>query len=204
MNDKKISVTVLLPAGRLPLEIMARVHDFAKKYKLELYCSTAQNIRILEVPEPRVQEIKDELTLLGAAFKGPGKFPLPRVCIGKPHCNLGLIDIESLNTAILDRFGDLQNVKGKFKISLSACPLGCSGLRTTDIAVVATKKGFELFVGGHGGPFPKIGRRYLRGASEGEILDAIDVLVLFHDKKTIKKQRMVKLLDDPEFPFTEV
>lgn len=204
MDEKKMSVTVLLPAGRLPLDIMDEIHSFARKYDLGLYCSTVQNIRILEVPESKVQEIKDALIPLGADFKGPGKFPLPRVCVGKPHCNLGLIDIESLNDAILVRHGARKNVKGKFKISLSGCPLGCSGVKTTDIAVVATKKGLELFAGGHGGPFPKLGRRYLRGATEEEIIDAIGVLVDFHDAKTSKKQRMYKLIDDTDFPFTEV
>ena len=199
-----MSVTVLLPAGRLPLDILDKIQQFAGQYGLELYCSTAQNIRLLEVPGSKVQEIKDALIPLGADFKGPGKFPLPRVCVGKPHCNFGLIDIEALNDAILDRYGPRQNVKGKFKISLSACPLGCSGAKITDIAVVATKKGLELFAGGHGGPYPKLGRRYLRGATQEEILDAIGVLVDFHDLKTLKKQRMYKLLDDPEFPLTEV
>ncbi|MDA3834080.1 MAG: hypothetical protein PF495_11855 [Spirochaetales bacterium] len=204
MSVNKMSVTVLLPAGRLPLEIMGRVHDFAMKYGLEVYCSLAQNIRVLEVPESKVQELKDELIPLGADFKGPGKFPIPRVCISTPHCNLGLIDMVSLNTAILSRFGARKNVKAKFKIALAACPLGCSGTKTTDIAVIATKKGFDLYLGGKGGPFPKIGRRVLREATEEEILDAIGVAVDFHDLKTVTKQRMVKLLDDPEFPFVEV
>ncbi len=204
MSEKKMSVTVLLPAGRLSRDILAKIYTFVDKYGLELYCSTMQNIRLLDVPESKVQEIKDELIPLGADFKGPGKFPTPRVCVGKPHCNLGLIDITVLNKAIADRFAERQNVKAKFKISLAACPLGCSGSKLTDIAVVATKKGFELFAGGRGGPFPKIGRRYLRGATEAEILDAIGALVDFHDLKTVKKQRMYKLLDDAEFPLTEV
>ncbi len=204
MSEKTKSVTVLLPAGRLPLDIMAHIHDFAKKYELGVYCSTMQNIRILEVPESKVAEIQELLLPLGAQFKGPGKFPLPRVCVGKPHCNLGQIDIVGLNDAIMARFGDRQNVKAKYKIALSACPLSCSGAKTTDIGVVATKKGFELFVGGRGGPFPKVGRRIMREASEEQIIDAIGVLADFHALKTEKKQRMYKLLDDPGFPFTEV
>lgn len=204
MSEKKMSVTVLLPAGRLPLEIMERVHHFALKYDLGVYCSTAQNLRLLEVPESRVQEIKDELAPLGADFKGPGKFPLARVCVGKPHCNLGLIDMVELNSAIMSRFGQRKDVKPKFKIALAACPLGCSNPKTTDIGVIATKKGLELFVGGRGGPFPKIGRRVLREATVEEIVDAVGVVADFHALKTVTKQRMFKLLEDPEFPFAEV
>ncbi len=203
-DEKKISLTILLPAGRLPLDIMATAHELADRYDLGIYCSTAQNLRLLNVPESAVDDIKQALTPLGADFKGPGKFPLPRVCVGKPHCNFGLIDIEELNNKILERFKDRAKTKPKFKIAIAACPLCCSGVMTTDIGVHATKKGYEIYVGGKGGPVPKRGRRIMRGASMGDVVDVIETLVEFHDRKTGKKQRMVKLLDDPEFPYAEV
>ncbi|PLX48958.1 MAG: nitrite reductase [Desulfobulbaceae bacterium] len=203
-EEKKISVTVLLPAGRLPLDIMAAAHELAVKYDLGIYCSLAQNLRLMNVPESLVPEVKAALAPLGADFKGPGKFPLPRVCVGKPHCNLGLVDIEALNRVILARFKDRPKTKPKFKIALAACPLCCSGVGLTDIGVHATKKGYEVYVGGKGGPNPKVGRRIKRGATEAEVVDIIETLVEFHDRKTGKKQRMWKLLEDPEFPFAEV
>ncbi|MEN8258051.1 MAG: nitrite reductase [Thermodesulfobacteriota bacterium] len=203
-EEKKISVTILLPAGRLPLDIMAKAHELAAKYDLGIYCSTAQNLRLMNVPESAVDELKKALAPLGADFKGPGKFPLPRVCVSQPHCNLGLVDIEELNAKVLERFKDRANTKPKFKIALSACPLSCSGVMTTDIGVHASKKGYEIYVGGKGGPNPKKGRRIKRGATEDEVIDVIESLVEFHDRKTGKKQRMIKLLDDPEFPFAEV
>lgn len=203
-EEKKISVTILLPAGRLPLDIMAKAHELAAKYDLGIYCSTAQNLRLMNVPESAVDEVKKALAPLGADFKGPGKFPLPRVCVSQPHCNLGLVDIEELNAKVLERFKDRANTKPKFKIALSACPLSCSGVMTTDIGVHASKKGYEIYVGGKGGPNPKKGRRIKRGATEDEVIDVIESLVEFHDRKTGKKQRMIKLLDDPEFPFAEV
>lgn len=202
-EEKKMSLTVLLPAGRLPLPIMAKAHELASKYGLGVYLSTAQNLRFLEVPESAVAEFKEELGALGADFKAPGKFPLPRVCVGKPHCNLGLIDTAELSRKLLDRFKDRAKTKPKFKIAISACTLACSGTLLTDIAIMATKKGLDLYVGGKGGPNPKLGRRVIRGGREDEILNAVETLVEFHDQKTGKKQRMIKLLDDPEFPFPE-
>ena len=202
--NKKISLTVLLPAGRLPLDIMAGAQKLAHEHDLGIYLSTAQNLRLLNVPEQLADEVKQELAALGAEFKGPGKFPLPRVCIGKPHCNFGLVDTEALNKKILDKFSDKGPTKAKFKISIAGCPLGCSGTMVTDISIMATRAGFEVFAGGKGGPNPKVGRRIKRKASENEVLDIIATLVDFHDRKTKKKQRMFKLLSDPEFPFPEV
>lgn len=102
----------------------------------------------------------------------------------------------------MERFGDRANVKPKFKIAISACILSCSGALLTDIGVIATRNGYDLYVGGKGGPYPKMGRRLLRDVGESEILDAIGKLVDFHDLKTAKKQRLVKLIDDPDFPFS--
>ncbi|MEN8141061.1 MAG: nitrite reductase [Thermodesulfobacteriota bacterium] len=204
MSEKKMSVTVLLPGGRLPLAIMAKAQELASRLGLGVYCSLAQNIRLLDVPESQVAMVKEELAALGADFKGPGKFPLPRVCVGQGHCPMGLLDLSELNEMILSRFSGREETKAKFKIALAACPLGCSAPKETDIGVVATKKGFEVFAGGKGGPFPKKGRRIKREATAGEVVEIIATLVDFHHEKTVSKQRMAKLLADPDFPFAEV
>ena len=203
-REKKISITVLVPAGRLPLEIMAAAHRLAEKYSLEVYLSTLQNLRLTSVPESVAEEIKSVLAPLGAEFKGPGKFPLPRVCVGKNHCNLGIIETEALSQKILKKFADRAKTKAKFKIAIAGCTMCCSGVKTTDIGIMATRNGYELFTGGKGGPFPKIGRRIEKKASEERVLEIISMLVEFHDKKTEKKQRIYKLLADPDFPFAEV
>jgi dissimilatory sulfite reductase (desulfoviridin) alpha/beta subunit len=198
-----MNITLLLPAGRLPLEIMAKALEVAEKYHLGVYLSTTQNLRLLNVPEEAMDAVKAELAPLGVQFKGPGKFPLPRVCVGAPHCNLAVIDTERLSAAITARFKDKAMTKPKFKIAVSGCPLACSGVLTTDIGVMATRAGYEVYAGGKGGPYPKVGRRILRKATEEEVLEVIEKLVNFHDAHTVKKQRIYKLLDHPDFPFPE-
>ncbi len=198
-----MNITVLLPAGRLPLPVMAKAHELAARHGLGVYLSLAQNLRLINVPEEAADQIKVELAELGVRFKGPGKFPLPRVCVGETHCNLGGIDTEALSGKILARFQDKALTKPKFKIAIAACPLCCSAPKITDIGIVATRAGFELYAGGKGGPYPKEGRRILVKGSEAAVLEAVEKLVNFHDAHTKKKQRMRKLLDHPEFPFPE-
>ena len=203
-NEKCISITVLLPAGRLPLDMMQAAHDLAKQYGFQIYLSLTQNMRLINVPESAVSHVKEELAALGANFKGPGKFPIPRICVGKPHCNLGVVDTEKLRQSILKRFSGREKTKAKFKISLSACPASCSWPKLTDIGVTASKNGYTVYVGGKGGPNPQVGTRIKVKATEEEVLETIQELVDFHDLKTKSKQRMAKLLNDPDFPFTAV
>jgi len=205
MKDaNKVSITVLLPSGRLPLELMAAAHRLAQQHGLEVYLSTMQNLRLIDVPEEVAESVRAELLALGCELKGPGKFPVPRVCIGMGHCNLGIMDPEELSTRIFARFAGRTHTKAKFKIAIAACTMCCSGVKTTDIGIMATRDGYEVYAGGKGGPFPQIGRRIARRVDEERVLDVIAELVEFHDRKTEKKQRMYKLLGDQEFPFPEV
>lgn len=198
-----MNITVLLPAGRLPLAVMGKAHELAERYGLGVYLSLTQNLRLINVPEDVADTVKAELAALGAQFKGPGKFPLPRVCVGETHCNLGIIDTELLSAKILARFADKAQTKPKFKIAVAACPLCCSAPKTTDIGIVASRAGFELYAGGKGGPYPREGRRILARATEEQVLEFVEKLVNFHDAHTKKKQRMRKLLDHPEFPYPD-
>jgi len=197
-------ITVLLPAGRLPLAIMDEAHHLAVRYGLEVYLTTLQNLRLLNVPKTAAMEIRARLAALGAEFKAPGRFPIPRACVGGPHCNLGLIDTKAVSARILALFADREHTKAKLKIALSGCILSCSGTRTSDLGIVATRNGYEVYAGGKGGPAPKIGRRIKKDVTEAEMLVAIETLIEFHDRKTGTKQRMAKLLEAPDFPFAEV
>lgn len=196
-------LTILCPAGRLPLPLMNKANELARKYGLEIYLSTAQNMRLMGIREEDLPDIKGQLAALGADFKGPGKFPLPRVCVGKKDCSMGIGDPEELSAKILARFKGRPKTKQKFKIAISGCTLGCSGVLTTDIGIMATRKGYDVYVGGKGGPYPKVGRRVLRDVDEEKVLDVVGELVDFHDAHTETKQRMVKLIDHPDFPYKE-
>lgn len=104
----------------------------------------------------------------------------------------------------MDAFAGREKTKAKFKIAISACTMCCSGAKTTDIGIMATRDGYEVFAGGKGGPFPKVGIRIAKNTDDEGVLDIVRELVEFHDRKTEKKQRMVKLLQDADFPFPEV
>ena len=65
------------------------------------------------------------------------------------------------------RLRQKRKTKAKFKIAVAGCTLCCSNPKTTDIGVVATREGYELFAGGKGGPYPKIGRRIGREVATG-------------------------------------
>ncbi|MDH3328869.1 MAG: nitrite reductase [Desulfobulbaceae bacterium] len=194
-------VTILLQGGLLSPDKMQAINQLAQQYDLTYYCSTAQNLRLLGATEENIDEIKKALTALDLQVKAPGMFPLPKVCVGKPFCNLGLTDTFALSDKITARYGSRADVKPKFKIAVAGCPASCSGALLADIGIISTRIGYDLYVGGKGGPLPRVGVRVARGLSEEEVVDAVGRIADFHAANTPKKQRMFKLLDKPDFPF---
>lgn len=197
-------VTVVLPGGQLPLEIMSKAYELAKEHGFAVYLTTSQNLRLLAVPKEVSEQVKAEFTALGAAMKKKGMFRKPLICLGKPHCNLGLVDTMELSDRLIERFSKRDTIKEKIKYAIAGCNLSCSNAKITDIGIVAKSKGFDIYVGGKGGAAPQAGTRIATNCSEDEAFETIDTLLKFHDSKTEKKQRMAKLLDDPEFPFEKV
>jgi len=196
-------LTILLPGGSLPLEILHKVDELGAKYDFDLYLSTAQNLRLYNIDESDLPAIKEALNALGVNLKGPGLFPVPRICIGKRSCNLGQIDTMALSDKILDRFGGMSDVKPKFKIAIAGCPACCPNPVMTDIGIIATRQGFDIYLGGKGGPKPKAAKRVVRQADEEQVLKVIGEVVEFHNRHTAKKQRLGKHMEHPEFPYRD-
>ena len=193
-------ITVLVPGGLLALGNVEAITLVARKYNLSCYLTTAQNLRLLGASEENLEEIKGALTGLGLTLKGPGKFPKPKVCVGMPYCNLGLTDTFALSDKIWNRFGGRTGVKPKYKIAISGCPACCGGSMLVDIGIVATRSGFDVYAGGKGGPLPKVGKRIGRRLTEQDVVDLVGELADYHASKTENKQRMAKLVDEPDFP----
>jgi len=196
----KKTLTIMLPGGALPKALLLKLNELTTRFEFDIYLSTAQNLRLYGIDAADLEQIKAELAPLKLRFKVPGRFPLPRICIGRRSCNLGIIDTMALSDLILARYSEM-GVKPKLKIAIAGCPASCPNTMLTDIGLVATRQGLDLYVGGKGGPQPRVGRRVLRQASDEEALAAIGRIVEFHNLRTATKQRLVKLIDDPEFPF---
>lgn len=197
------SLTVLVPDGLVAGAIFNKIHELVAKYGLAIYLSTMQNIRLLNISDQDEAAIKAELTAAGAELKGPGRFPLARVCVGSAYCTLGLVDTFALSRKLRQKFQG-RMAKPKYKIAIAGCPASCSNALITDIGIKATRGGYEVYAGGKGGASPKVGLRIAKGLDEAKVLEVVEALVNFHEQKTEKKQRMSKLVSEPDFPFAEV
>ncbi len=202
--EKVPSVTIILPAGRLPLDELDQIREVAGDYALEFYFTVAQNLRLTGIQKDDLPAIKERLIVLGFQLKGPGKMLKPRACLGKDLCNLGQVETLEMTKKIVEAYGGGDNVKPKLKIALAGCAMGCSNPKTTDIGIIGSRNGCDMYVGGKGGITPTAGKRIGKDLTEDEALEMIGVLIDYHDKKPAKKIRLAKLMDEEDFPYPEV
>ncbi len=195
-------VTVLLSGGLLTTEKSREINRIAGKYDLTQYVTTAQNMRLLGANEENIEEVRKALVDKGFSLKAPGKFPMAKVCVGMPFCNLGLSDTFALADSLQEHYGGRTGVKPKFKISISGCPASCGGSLLADIGIIATRKGYDVYAGGKGGPLPRVGKKVAKGLTKEEVVGAVGRIADFHAARTPKKQRVFKLVDDRNFPFS--
>ena len=200
-SEKAKSLTIFLPGGVLPPALARTAAEVAEEFGCGLYLTTVQNLRLVDVPAEVAAEVERRLVAAGADVKKPGCFPKLKICVGRPHCNLAKADSQELARLLHERYGGRQGIKPKIKLAFAACPASCSNATLADIGIVATRKGYDLYVGGKGGGRPLVGRRVLQGVDAAAILDAVGRLVDYHQEKTGKKQRMCKLIHEDDFPY---
>ncbi len=198
---KNMVITVILPSGRLSLEIMRTALELVEQYNLGVYFSTAQNLRLTEVRPEDADAIKAPLAALGARFKKPGIFQKPRICNGRKYCKMGLVDTQSLSDRLLELYWDVPT-KPKLKIAIAGCKFNCSNPKLADIGIFATPKGLDVYVGGRGGGNPLVASCIATAISEDEVVEMVGTLLHYYNSTGEKKQRMFELMDRDDFPYT--
>jgi nitrite reductase (NADH) large subunit len=77
----------------------------------------------------------------------------------------------------------------KFKVGVSGCARECAEARGKDIGVIATLKGWNLYVGGNGGFVPRHADLLAEDLTEDELYRAIDRFLMYYIRTAERLQR---------------
>ena len=75
-------------------------------------------------------------------------------CVGSQWCRYGVQDSVALAIALELRYRGLR-APHKIKLGVSGCARECAEARSKDVGVIATEKGWNVYVGGNGGFTPR-------------------------------------------------
>jgi nitrite reductase (NADH) large subunit len=198
-KDGTYSVVPRIPGGEITPEKLVVLGQVAKKYGLYTKITGAQRIdlfgaRVEQLP-PIWQELVDAGFESGHAY---GKaLRTVKSCVGSTWCRYGVQDSVSMAIRIEHRYRGLR-APHKIKMAVSGCTRECAEAQGKDVGVIATEKGWNLYVCGNGGMKPRHADLLAKDLDDRELIRSIDRFLMFYIRTADRLQRTSTWLDNLE------
>ncbi len=177
------SVVPRIAGGEItPAKLMA-IGRIAQKYGLYTKITGGQRIDMFGARMDQLPEIWEELILEGfESGHAYGKaLRTIKSCVGSTWCRYGVQDSVSFAIFIEDRYKGLR-APHKIKGAVSGCIRECAEAQSKDFGVIATEKGWNLYVCGNGGARPQHAKLFASDVDTETCVKLIDRFLMFYIK----------------------
>ncbi|CAB5512363.1 Nitrite reductase [NAD(P)H] [Achromobacter anxifer] len=184
------SVVPRIPAGEITPDGLIAIGAVAKKYGLYTKITGGQRIDLFGAQLHELPDIWGEL--IAAGFEtghAYGKSTRTvKSCVGSTWCRYGVQDSVRMALDIEHRYKGLRSPH-KLKFAVSGCTRECAEAQSKDIGVIATEKGWNLYVCGNGGMRPRHAELFATDLDDATLIRIIDRLLMFYIRTADKLQR---------------
>lgn len=150
------SVVPRIPGGEITPEKLIVIGQVAQKYGLYTKITGGQRIDMFGAHLSDLPLIWSEL--IAAGFESGHAYGKAlrtvKSCVGSTWCRFGLQDSVSYAIRVEERYRGLR-APHKFKSAVSGCIRECAEAQSKDFGIIATEKGWNLYVCGNGGSKPQ-------------------------------------------------
>ena len=155
----------------------------AKKYRLYTKITGGQRIDLFGAHLNDLPAIWEEL--IEAGFESGHAYGKAlrtvKSCVGSTWCRFGLHDSVSFAIRIEERYRGLR-APHKIKSAVSGCIRECAEAQSKDFGIIATEKGWNLYVGGNGGSKPQHAQLLASDLDDETCIRYIDRFLMFYIK----------------------
>ncbi|MFA0310269.1 nitrite reductase large subunit [Vibrio splendidus] len=109
-------------------------------------------------------------------------------CVGSTWCRYGIDDSVGLAIRLENRYKGLRSPH-KTKFAVSGCTRECAEAQSKDFGIIATDKGWNLYICGNGGMRPRHGDLFATDLDETTLLQYIDRILMFYTRTADRLQR---------------
>jgi nitrite reductase (NADH) large subunit len=109
-------------------------------------------------------------------------------CVGTTWCRYGVQDSVALAIELENRYKGLRSPH-KLKFAVSGCTRECAEAQGKDVGVIATQKGWNLYVCGNGGMKPRHAELLAADLDEATLIRYIDRFLMFYIRTADRLQR---------------
>jgi nitrite reductase (NADH) large subunit len=118
-------------------------------------------------------------------------------CVGRTWCRYGVQDSVRMAIDLELRYRGLRSPH-KLKSAVSGCARECAEARSKDFGVIATEKGWNLYVCGNGGFSPRHADLLAADLDTGTLVRTIDRFLMFYIRTADRLQRTAPWLESLE------
>lgn len=150
------SIVPRVPGGEITPEKLIVLGEVARKYGLYAKITGGQRVDLFGAPVHRLPEIWAELVAAGfESGHAYGKaLRTVKSCVGSTWCRFGVQDSVGFAIRVELRYRGLR-APHKLKGAVSGCVRECAEAQGKDFGLIATEKGYNLYVCGNGGARPR-------------------------------------------------
>jgi len=177
------SVVPRIPGGEITPEKLIVIGSVAKKYNLYTKITGGQRIDLFGAHLTDLPKIWEEL--IAAGFESGHAYGKSlrtvKSCVGSTWCRFGLHDSVSFAIQIEERYRGLRSPH-KLKGGVSGCIRECAEAQSKDFGVIATEKGWNLYVCGNGGSKPQHALLLASDLDSATLIKYLDRMLMFYIK----------------------
>jgi nitrite reductase (NADH) large subunit len=118
-------------------------------------------------------------------------------CVGNTWCRYGVQDSVSMAINIENRYRGLR-APHKLKMAVSGCTRECAEAQGKDVGIIATEKGWNLYVCGNGGLKPRHADLLATDLDDETLIRFIDRFLMFYIRTGDRLQRTATWLENLE------
>ena len=175
------SVVPRIAGGEITPDKLMAIGRIAKQYNLYTKITGGQRIDMFGARVDELPEIWEALIAEGfESGHAYGKaLRTIKSCVGSTWCRYGVQDSVSFAIFIEDRYKGLR-APHKIKGAVSGCIRECAEAQSKDFGVIATEKGWNLYVGGNGGSRPQHAKLLVADVDTETCVKLIDRFLMFY------------------------
>ena len=198
-KDGTYSVVPRMPGGEVTPDGLMAVATVARKYGLYTKITGGQRVDLFGARVDQLPAIWEEL--IAAGFESGHAYGKAlrtvKSCVGSTWCRYGVGDSVGLAIELENRYKGLR-APHKIKFGVSGCTRECAEAQGKDVGVIATDKGWNLYVAGNGGMKPRHAELLASDLTKEQLVRFIDRFLMFYVRTADRLQRTSTWRDNLE------
>lgn len=189
-RDGTYSVVPRVPGGELTPDQLIALGQVAKEFGLYTKITGGQRVDLFGARVEQLPLIWKQL--IEAGFESGHAYGKAlrtvKSCVGSTWCRFGVQDSTSLAIEVELRYRGLR-APHKIKSAVSGCTRECAEAQSKDFGIIATEKGWNLYVCGNGGMKPQHAQLLAADLDKETLIRYIDRFLMFYIRTANRLER---------------